>query len=154
MRALPYIKKGFTLIELLVVIAIIGMLAAAITASLNNAKQKSQDARRLADVTQIQNALALYGTDASAQFPSGTDLTPISSGGYIAVVPTDPLSSGVYVYSYQGLTDVLSACNSGLCPRFLLKAVLMLPENSALNNDVDGTVGGVDCDDPAYCVLQ
>ncbi|MCF7833652.1 MAG: prepilin-type N-terminal cleavage/methylation domain-containing protein [Candidatus Pacebacteria bacterium] len=53
-------SKGFTLIELLVVVAIIGILSSVVLASLNSARAKARDARRLSDVTQIQKALELY----------------------------------------------------------------------------------------------
>jgi len=58
-------EKGFTLIELLVVIAVIGILAAIILASLNNARSKGGDAAvksNLANVrTQAQMYYDIYG---------------------------------------------------------------------------------------------
>jgi len=56
-------KKGFTLIELLVVIAIIGLLSTLAVVALNNARQKSRDARRVADIKQMQTAFELYYND-------------------------------------------------------------------------------------------
>ncbi|MEK7995391.1 MAG: type II secretion system protein, partial [Planctomycetota bacterium] len=64
-----HIKRGFTLIELLVVIAIIGMLSSVILASLNTARQKARDARRLSDMKQIQTALELY-YDTNRAYPN------------------------------------------------------------------------------------
>lgn len=53
-------KKGFTLIELLVVIAIIGLLATIAVVALNSARTSSRDAKRIADVRQVQTGLELY----------------------------------------------------------------------------------------------
>jgi type II secretion system protein G len=59
-------KKGFTLIELLVVVAIMGLLSAMAIVSLNNARARARDARRLADIKQMQTALELYFLDTYA----------------------------------------------------------------------------------------
>ena len=87
-------QKGFTLIELLVVIAIIGLLSTLAVVALNNARSKARDARRLADIKQIQTALELYYNDEGG-YPDTADVT---SGGsiegstatYMSIVPTNP----------------------------------------------------------------
>jgi len=53
-------KSGFTLIELLIVIAIVGIMSTLTIVSLDRAKSKARDARRLSDITQIQKALEVY----------------------------------------------------------------------------------------------
>jgi len=59
-------KKGFTLIELLVVVAIMGLLATLAITALNTARARARDARRVADIRQIQAALELYFMDEAA----------------------------------------------------------------------------------------
>ena len=98
-------QRGFTLIELLVVVAIIGMLSSVVLASLNGARKKGRDARRLADLKQLQTALELYFSDNNA-YPISTsqasaptalaDLSPT----YITAVSDDPLG-GSYHYVYK-----------------------------------------------------
>jgi type II secretion system protein G len=94
-------NRGFTLIELLVVIAIIGILSSVVLASLNTARQKSRDAKRISDVKQLQLALEFY-FDANGAYPSVTDLdsSTIVADGYIATIPHDPVGGGDYLYAY------------------------------------------------------
>lgn len=96
-----YIKKGptrgFTLIELLVVISIIGLLSSVVLASLNSARAKGRDARRLSDIKQLQVAMELAAsTDVNNKYPaSRTDLV---TDGFIPVLPTDPSTGSDYGY--------------------------------------------------------
>ena len=71
-------RKGFTLIELLVVIAIIGLLSTLAVVALSSARSKSRDAKRIADVKQVQTALELFYNDAQS-YPQGTGTLGISA---------------------------------------------------------------------------
>jgi type II secretion system protein G len=101
-------RRGFTLIELLVVIAIIGMLSSIVMASLNSAREKARDARRVADLEQIRTALELYYDDHGYYPPSdcGWDCNGYDYSGdaswdalaaelapYIPSLPKDPLNT-------------------------------------------------------------
>lgn len=63
-------EKGFTLVELLVVIAIIVILATIVIVSLNSARMKARDARRVADLDTIRTALEMYMDDYGS-YPPG-----------------------------------------------------------------------------------
>ena len=143
-------KKGFTLIELLIVVAIIGLLASIVLVGLGGARARGRDARRVADLSEVQNALELYYTKNNA-YPaisgadSWTSLKASLTGAGIGVrtIANDPLSPN-RSYEYGIASD-----NQG----YVLKTVLEVPDNNpALADDVDGSLYGLDCDDPAYCV--
>lgn len=85
-------RQGFTLVELMIVIVIIGVLTTLIIVSLDNTKMTARNARRLADIKQIQLALKMYYND-TGMFP--TSIVPgssISRGGanYMLRVPANP----------------------------------------------------------------
>ena len=112
-------KKGFTLIELLVVVAIIGLLATLSIVALNNARARSRDARRVADIKQIQTALELYYNDWQSYPTSISVGGTIASGTvYMAQVPRAPKpvdgsSCGTwneYVYNGTAQTYTITYC--------------------------------------------
>ncbi len=106
---------GFTLIELLVVIAIIGLLASVVLVSLNSTRKKARDTKRLADINQIQKALALY-YDANGQYPppvgdsscggwdtpaDGNFLSVLKTSGYLTKDVLDPsINTNCQNYKY------------------------------------------------------
>src|SRR5690606_13406516 len=105
---------GFTLIELLVVIAIIGLLASVIMASLNSARVGARDAKRAADMRQVQLALEFYFDEEGyyplieSEYLSGL---AVYLAPYIPTIPEDPLYGGTesdYLYNtsdvYNGYT--------------------------------------------------
>lgn len=130
-------KSGFTLIELLVVIAIIGLLSSVVLASLNSARAKARDAKRQADLKQLQLALELY-FDSNGSYPSGCwnyyekdgeNFIPGLSPGYIPLLPRDSLQGqkcpgGIgdnsnwrtYYYCSNGAAYKANVCSESVIP--------------------------------------
>lgn len=122
-------SRGFTLIELLVVIAIIGILSSVVLASLNDARQKSRDAKRVADIKQLQLALELF-FDSNGAYPTAVQFAATDGSGlvpdYIPALPGDPIGGANYFYeSLSSNTD------------YHIGANLEADGHSALSADVD-----------------
>jgi prepilin-type N-terminal cleavage/methylation domain-containing protein len=127
-------NKGFTLIELLVVIAIIGILSSVVLASLNTARTKSRDAKRISDIKQLQLALEFY-YDKYSSYPAASDLdsSTLVSDGFIASIPHDPQGTAVdYKYAAFG--------SGTACTSYHIGAVLEDKSHSVLSSDVDAAV--------------
>lgn len=138
-NVIPINNKGFTLTELLIVIGLIAIMTGAAITIFNPLGQieKSNDARRKSDLSQIHRALELYYQDAGRYPPSTLDFRISYNGNpvawnaawqpYMAKLPADPKppksyiyyvpdASGQTFYLYASLdrgTIDAQACNSG-----------------------------------------
>jgi len=139
-------KKGFTLIELLIVVAVIGILASVVLVGLGPVQKQGRDARRISDLRQVQSGLELY-YNKNGSYPTGITswgqlVTTLTGAGIgISNVPVDPTNNSTYYYRYA--SDGTS---------YVLGAQLEDTNNPRLNDDVDGIVLGLSCDDPVYCI--
>lgn len=131
------LQKGFTLVELLVVVAIIGLLAGIATVSVNSTRVRARDARRIADVKQMQNALELYNNANAGIYPAKTaaditlgdadnDVIDSSAAGIVAtptagadiflnIVPRDPKTGQNYTYKMCGAAAVAGGAAARSC---------------------------------------
>jgi len=104
---------GFTLIELLVVIAIIGLLASIVMVSVNSARAKARDAKRIGDLKNLMLALEMY-YDAHDDYPVSsivgncdgstafnTALAALVSEKFLTTLPADPKGTWPYCYFYE-----------------------------------------------------
>lgn len=122
-------QKGFTLIEVLIVIAMIAVLSTIVLIGLGPSRKIGRDARRVADLRQVQGGLELYfnkcrfypgTTDCVGGFSAAPSdwnaLKTVLTGSSIGVsqVPDDPNSSATnqthYAYgSLNGTSYTLGA---------------------------------------------
>lgn len=126
--------KGYTLIEIIVVIAIIGFIASTAMYFYNDARVKSRDVKRLADIQAIAKALGLYYDDYNAYPPSDWYLNEDCNLGWVRIstvlsdylnpIPDDPNNN---IAGNHGCY-LMRTVNNGYF-------ILMGPENKNLLND-------------------
>ena len=93
-------NNAFSLIELLIVIILLGILASLVSGNFLSSLKKGRDARRKADLQEVQKALELYYEN-NKQYPSsltfGGQLSDANKT-YMQKLPTDPSSNCAYSY--------------------------------------------------------
>ncbi len=127
-------NKAFTLIEILIVIAIIGLLATVVIASMQNAKLRAQDTRRIEDISSIKKALEVYMVEHS-RFPDSLQDLTVGVQPVLSSIPKDPSGDPARVYEYATSSDATD---------FVLKAKLSTKDR-ALNYDSDVSRYGISC---------
>lgn len=129
----PTKRSGFTLVELIVVISILAVLAGVVVPKVQSHVQKSRDARRLADIRAIQEAITSYYTDRGSYPPpikngsyggwdvssDGNFIDELVKTGYLSEVPTDPINDATYHYRYYVYNKGSYGCK-GTTPFYVL----------------------------------
>ncbi len=116
-------KKSFTLIELMIIISMLGVLSASLAGNFITSLKKGRDARRKADLEQIQRALEMYYED-KKKYPTfnifasnnsslcetriASDCNPEKT--YMQKIPNDPVAGKSYEYQSNGREYRLYAC--------------------------------------------
>lgn len=138
-KEMPISKSGgFTLIEMLVVVAIIGLLSSVVIVGLNDARKKARDARRIADLRQVQNGLENFYSSNDQKYPRDTSQLYRE----IPSAPKDPLRGEEYYYIRKTTQSyILGVCLEEPRPGGV----------TTLNENVD--IGACNCRDVnGYCV--
>jgi prepilin-type N-terminal cleavage/methylation domain-containing protein len=154
----PTKHKGFTLIELLVVIAIIGVLATVVLSSLNTARARARDAKRLSEMKSLETALELYYLDNGRYPPLGSSHTENGNLGatslQTAIAPYMKIDLlGPYYRDASGGNAAVFYYSSPVTFGFQSYGMMVRLENSVLNaNDGGYASFGYELGpDPRYC---
>lgn len=145
-------QKGFTLIEVLIVVGIIGLLASVVLSGLGSVRSRGRDARRAADLRQVQQGLELFYTR-NQFYPDSTNWGDLraelrSANIGITNISNDPLcrdgndtTCDNYEYLPVGSQE------------YILKALLEDKESPlAKDSYVDSNCGKPVGDKFAYCI--
>lgn len=106
-------NKGFTLIELLVVIAIIGILAATVFASLNDARDKGKDASIKTSLSSVRAQMEIFYASNGNSYLGSDTANSVAPGGAITGYAggcDDANVEALLVSAAGNSTDATSGC--------------------------------------------
>ena len=158
-------NKGFTLIEILVVVSIIGLLSSVFLVGLGGFRSRGRDARRLADLRQVQNALEIYYTKCQ-RYPGGVNCAACDPATWSALQSAITQSGlGVSQLANDPQNPQNSSRTYGYAvgsdgQNYVLGATLENSGDPSLNDDSDlssfagytATANFTSCVDPVYCL--
>lgn len=126
-------RLGFSLIELVVVISILAILAGVLVPRVSDHMRSARDARRLADVKTLRNAIEQYYMD-KGSYPAphknssyggwdvshdGDFVQDLLEMGYIEDVVADPINDSTHHYRYYVYNAGSYGCK-GTIPFYVL----------------------------------
>ncbi len=139
------LKKGASMIELLAVVSSASIMNSGVSVKAGDIINEARDIQRIANLRQMVSVMELYYSDYEI-YPQVVGDSPQirfnqlipQVGSYLGSLPTEKEN-----YDYQDLKGGQSC---------ILKTILENPENPYLEIDFDGEEGGVNCQDPSYCI--
>lgn len=139
------LKRGFATSELIVCLATASLIVGGVTVKGSDLISYAQDIQRAANLKQMVTAMEIYYLD-NLNYPIVGGVSSLERSDsmlsqlreYLNTIPTEKEN-----YDYQDF-------NSG--QNYILKVNLKDINSPQLQDDIDGLIQGVDCNDPAYCV--
>jgi type II secretory pathway pseudopilin PulG len=102
--AIPYFrdKSARTLIVIAIAIFISSVMFTIVLVSLNTARKKARDVRRIGDIRMLQLALEMYYDD-NKKYPITDNMNELANllSGYMKDIPVDPLNKDNFRYKYE-----------------------------------------------------
>ena len=127
------LRRGFTLVELVIVISILAILSGVLVPRVSNHMKAARDARRLADIKNVRNAIEQFFMD-KGEFPhpnvnssfggwdvshDGNFIRDLANYGYLDEDPADPINDTSYHYRYYVYDEGTYDCE-GAGPFYVL----------------------------------